>query len=432
VGVVLATQNPVDLDYKGLANAGTWLIGRLQTERDKMRVIEGLESALAGGADNLDRAAIDRLLSNLTSRVFLMRNVHDDRPVLFQSRWALSYLRGPLTLAEIRTLMSARRQVASAPAVAPAGATPAAATGARPPIGGEINEQFLRSTAGAAPFYQPRIAGITRLHFVDARAGIDSWRETAYVAPLSLDGQEVLWNESSTLDDFRTRFEAAPAANARYAEPPAAATRAASYRAWGKSLEAHLYQHARLEVLTCEELELSSRAGESEGDFRARLSQALREKRDDAVADLRARYQPRLATLQDRIRRAEERVAREQSQYSQQKMQSAISIGATVLGALLGSRRISSGTLGRATTAARSAGRMGREKEDVDRAAEGAEVLKQRLTALAAECEQEVTALQAKLDPQAIAIRRTHVGARKSDIEVTRVLLLWVPQSSGG
>ena len=108
-------------------------------------------------------------------------------------------------------------------------------------------------------------------------------------------------------------------------------------------------------------------------------------------------------------------------------MQSAISIGATVLGALLGSRRISTGTLGRATTAARSAGRIGREMGDVTRAEESAEVLKQRLAALGAECEQEVSALQAKLDPQTIAIRKTQVGARKSDIEVTRVLLLWVP-----
>ena len=124
-------------------------------------------------------------------------------------------------------------------------------------------------------------------------------------------------------------------------------------------------------------------------------------------------------------------MSREQSQYSQQKMQSAISIGATVLGALLGSRRLGTGTLGRATTAARSAGRMGREKEDVDRAEESADVLRQRVAALMAECEQEVTALQAKLDPQTIAIRKVQVGARKSDIEVTRVMLLWVPVDPG-
>jgi hypothetical protein len=112
-------------------------------------------------------------------------------------------------------------------------------------------------------------------------------------------------------------------------------------------------------------------------------------------------------------------------------MQSAISLGATVLGALFGSRRLGTGTLGRATTAARSAGRMGREKADVDRAEEGADVLRQRLAAFTAECEQAIAALQARLDPQAIAIRKVQVGARKSDIDVTRIVLLWVPARSG-
>jgi hypothetical protein len=434
VGVVLATQNPVDLDYKGLANAGTWLIGRLQTERDKMRVIEGLESALASGSGGLERGDIDRLLSNLTSRVFLMRNVHDDRPVLFQSRWALSYLRGPLTLAEIRTLMAARRQVATAtqgPVTSPAEISAASAS-ARPPLGGEIAEQFLKPVnASAQPaLYEARIVGRARLHFVDARAGVDVWREAAYVAPLSRDG-EVAWSESRVLDDYANRVDSSPAAGARYAQLPAAATRAASYRAWSQSLESHLYQHARLDVLICDELELASRPEESEGDFRARLSQALREKRDAAVAELRARVQSRVTSLQDRVRRAEERVSREQSQYSQRKMQSAISIGATVLGALLGSRRLGSGTLGRATTAARSAGRMGHEKEDVERAEEGADVLRQRLAALLAEVEREVTALQAKLDPQRIVIRKVQVGVRKSDVEVQRAFLLWVPVDPG-
>ena len=94
LGVVLATQNPVNLDYKGLSNAGTWFVGRLQTERDKARVMDGLEGASAGA---FDRAETDRLLSGLATRTFLMSNAHDDAPALFQTRWALSYLCGPLT-----------------------------------------------------------------------------------------------------------------------------------------------------------------------------------------------------------------------------------------------------------------------------------------------------------------------------------------------
>ena len=133
IGVVLATQNPVDLDYKGLGNAGTWFIGRLQTERDQQRVIDGLLGTEA--ARGLDRGQLSNMMGNLAQRAFVMRNVHDDAPTLFRTRWAMSYLRGPLTLAEIRRLEQPRGEpkqapgatAAEAPAAAHGGPLPAAA-----------------------------------------------------------------------------------------------------------------------------------------------------------------------------------------------------------------------------------------------------------------------------------------------------------------
>ena len=117
LGVVLTTQNPVDLDYKGLANTGTWFLGRLQTERDKQRVLEGLEGAAATQSAKFDRKQMGELLAGLTSRVFLMNNVHEDAPVVLESRWAMSYLRGPLTREQIKVLMKDRRpQTVTAPA----------------------------------------------------------------------------------------------------------------------------------------------------------------------------------------------------------------------------------------------------------------------------------------------------------------------------
>ena len=121
LGIVLATQNPVDLDYKGLANAGTWFLGRLQTERDKARVLEGLESASAAAHAEFDKGEIDKLLSGLSQRIFLMHNVHEDAPVVFESRWAMSYLRGPLTRDQIKRLMDGKRPAASGAPRAPSG-----------------------------------------------------------------------------------------------------------------------------------------------------------------------------------------------------------------------------------------------------------------------------------------------------------------------
>jgi hypothetical protein len=155
IGVVLATQNPVDLDYKGLGNAGTWFIGRLQTERDKARVIEGLLGGDASGG--LDKAGFEALMSNLTQRTFLMRNVHDDAPVLFRTRWALSYLRGPLTLAEIqRVTPRGKAATTDAPAAAAAAGGASSATAAasapgtarRPLVQHGVTERFLAAGAG--------------------------------------------------------------------------------------------------------------------------------------------------------------------------------------------------------------------------------------------------------------------------------------------
>src|SRR5215208_2056764 len=198
VGVVLATQNPVDIDYKALSNAGTWFVGRLQTERDQMRVLDGLEGASAKGGVPFDRQATGRVLSGLATRVFLMHNVHEDAPEVFESRWALSYLRGPLTRSQIKILMDPRRagfaasdagagiQAASAPVSntgAPASeqrATTAVATerardrkaGGQPPVLPPDIQQFFGPAPGTAT-YTPMLLGAAEVGFTDAKCGVD-------------------------------------------------------------------------------------------------------------------------------------------------------------------------------------------------------------------------------------------------------------------
>ena len=158
--MVLATQNPADLDYKGLSNTGTWFIGRLQAERDKLRVLEGLDSAAAAQSARFDRQEMDRILSGLGKRTFLMHNVHEDHPQVFQVRWALSYLRGPLTRQQIKQLMD---PVRPAPAEAPP--RPRAATGRSPP------RNRLRRRTQRAPVASPRGAPVLRPAARQATAG---------------------------------------------------------------------------------------------------------------------------------------------------------------------------------------------------------------------------------------------------------------------
>jgi hypothetical protein len=434
LGCVLATQNPVDLDYKGLANCGTWLIGRLQTERDKARVIEGLESALAG-TGSMDRSTLDKLMSALTQRVFLMRNVHQDAPYLMKSRWALSFLRGPLTGPEITRVMAGKRGAAApastptaAPSAAPAATSAAAPVTARPAIPGDVTEYFLEGRSGQpAAEHRPMVMGLAKLHFVDVKLGLDQWDTTAWLAPLGDDGKSVDWAAGSAHPDLKARLSKSPATGAAFADLPGAAMRAANYAAWGKTLTSHLYEQARAEVFFCDAIKLASAPGEDEAQFRMRLAQSLREKRDEAVEALRRKVAPKLATLQDRVARAEDKVQREQAQLSQQKMNTAVSVGAGILGALFGRKAVSVGTIGRASSAARSASRIGRESQDVARADESLEVVRQRLADLQAESESEIAALAASFEGEAVALREVSVTPRKSDISVGQVALVWAP-----
>jgi DNA helicase HerA-like ATPase len=432
LGCVLATQNPVDLDYKGLANCGTWFIGRLQTERDKLRVIEGLLSSTASGDGN-DRASLEALMSNLTQRVFLLRNVHDDGPVLMKSRWAMSYLRGPLTGAEIARVMAGRKQLkglASEPL--PVKPTTDAPPAQRPVLGAGINEYFVQASQGSGPVvYKPMIAGFGKLHFVDAKLALDEWQTSGWLAPLDDGGGNASWVDATTEPQLKSRLTSAPLPDSEYAELPAKALRAESYAAWAKSLQAHLYETARTRVLMSDALKVASKPGETEGDFRARLALASRERRDAAVVELRKKWQPKLTQLQDQLRRAQEKREREQSQLSQQRMQTAVNIGSSILGALLGRKAVSATNLGRVGSAARSASRWGRESKDVARAEETIETLQQRLADAQREGEAEIARLEGSLDASNIDLRAVEVPARKSEIAVGEVALVWVPWRKG-
>ncbi|MDD4018719.1 MAG: DUF87 domain-containing protein [Kiritimatiellae bacterium] len=434
LGVVLSTQNPVDLDYKGLANCGTWFIGRLQTERDKMRVIEGLEGAAASTGAGFDRAQTEKLLAGLSNRVFLMRNVHEDAPALFQTRWAMSYLRGPMTLPQLAAFTHAA-DAPDAP-TGPGDSEPHRNTdaprssSAHPVLPPDVPVFYQRpkDTNGAIT-YKPRVVGISKLHFVDAKAALDTWLSCTHLAPFSEDGREAAWEEAAAQrSEFASeQLDRQPLPASSFSELPASASNPKSYMAWARSLEDSLYQNFTLDLLTYPELKLSAQPGESLGDFRVRVSQLLRERRDSELATLKARYAPKLQTLTDQLRRATERVEREKAQAGQQKINTVLSVGATLLGAFLGRGIARVGTVGRAATAMKSASRIGKESADVARASESVEVVQERLNALQAQFDQEAATLKEDVAPDLLNIQKRPIRPRKSDISIGTVGLWWTP-----
>ena len=444
LGVVLATQNTVDLDYKGLGNAGTWFLGRLQTERDKARVLDGLEGAAAGA---LDRDAADRTLSSLGKRVFLLHDVHAAGPITFQTRWAMSYLRGPLSREQIKILATPARDPAwknlpkgvrpgSDPSadrvtqvVASGGAAETRVSSTRPVLPPDVTEYFIPG-GGSTPQYRPVALGVARISFTDAKLKIDEARDIVAAAPIRDGAVAVDWQEATMLDVPAADLETRPADGATFAPLPKAAMAAKSYTAWQKGFVAWLAQSQKLELYRHAGLKLTSTAGESERDFRIRVQGAQREARDAAVEELRRKFAEKRARLEEKIRRAEHGVQREQEQASQATLQSGVSIAATVFGALLGRKSISTSTLGRATTAARGIGRASKERDDIKRAQENAEVAKKGLEELDAQIAEETAAIAARFDADASRLETVSLAPKRGQVLVQFVALGWDPSAA--
>ena len=455
LGVVLATQNPVDLDYKGLSNTGTWFLGRLQTERDKMRVLEGLEGASAQTGASFDRGKMERLLAGLGSRVFLMNNVHEDAPEVFTTRWAMSYLRGPLTRNQIKKLVhqdgavttpneqftptyaSTSQQTAPIPMAGniqrPAAAPVAKEQVALPTasIPGDVKQNFLdvaiRLGSNDRLVYRPALLGMGRMHFVKSTYKVDTWVEKTFLVHAT--GDELpaeIWDDAEVIQD-QLEFVSKPEANGEFSTISDDMEQKKSYSTWEKELKEFMYRGQDMPIWKCGDLKVYSQPGETEGDFRVRLEQFASEKRDTETEKLRKRFASKFKTLEGRIQRAIDKVEVQKSQYKQRKMDTVLSFGSSILGAVLGRKKVSATNVGRAATSMRSLGRASREKGDIGRAEQSLEQLREDKIQLEEEFQEAVDELAIKLDAEALGLEELFVRPRKSDISVEKFGVLWLP-----
>ncbi|HET9868064.1 MAG TPA: ATP-binding protein, partial [Nitrospira sp.] len=433
LGVVLATQNPVDLDYKGLANTGTWFIGRLQTERDKARVLEGLDGASVSAGKTFDKSRMEQTLAGLGSRIFLMHNVHEDEPVVFETRWSLSYLRGPLTRSQIKTLMDPRRTESHASkAASQAGDSARQSTlESRPIVDPEV-AQFFVPLRGRRPddtrlVYVPMVLGAGQVRFVDGKNGIETTRDFHILAAVT-DGAVALdWEQGAATRVSPADLEQTPEEEAQFAPVPLSATKAKSYDLWKKEFAGWLFRTQQLELFRSPTSNEVSRPGESERDFRVRLHQAGRERRDQHIESLRRKYAPKIAALQERVRRADQQREKQEVESRSSQVQAAISVGASILGAFLGRKTVSAANIGRATTAIRGAGRVLKESRDVNMAEENVAALKQQLADLEAQFGSERDALTAATDPLQEKLQSIPLRPTKANVTVRLVALAWTP-----
>lgn len=464
LGIVLATQNPVDLDYKGLSNTGTWFLGRLQTERDKMRVLEGLEGASIQAGSTFDKARMEATLAGLGSRVFLMNNVHEDQPVVFQTRWALSYLRGPLTRMQIQQLMASRKQAATAastaadaaadsppmsqssppseadafaellPAGAPrqtASAASAASTGASGPlIPSEVRQVYLPASAAAEGErieYRPALLGGGRLHYVRVGYQVDEWQAVQLLAELGQPPAADPWQKSRRFDCDAKSLSRQPPAGAEHAAAAVELARLSSYRSWQKQLKDYLYRELPGVVWKCAELKQFSQLNEPEADFRIRIAQLARERRDEEIEALRDKYASQLRTLEGRLTAARQARDKQQAQYDRAKYDSVLSVGSSLIGALFGRKLMSRTNVSKATTGARSIGRAAEQRGDIAAAEEKIEAVEAQLKELEQRFEQDAQSLEARYHPEALNLEPLSLAPRKSDMQLQPLVVAWRP-----
>lgn len=417
LGVVLCTQNPVDLDYKGLSNCGTWFIGKLQTERDKARVLEGLKVASNG---ELEANSLEKMLALTGKRIFIMRSIHEKDPILFETRWTLSYLRGPLTLNQIAAFKQTTETLPPTKASIPSYTASSTNKANVPP---SITEYFVHPPNATAPVhYNPRLGGIAKIHFVDSKNKIDIWQDIYFAVPAEDDGNTVPWDTAKNFRDLKDYLQKAPVPGSSFATLPSGLMQEKNYSQFAKQLAISLYQNRSLTFYQSTNPNIISKEGESESDFRQRIALERHGNQDEHLKKIREKYAAKIATLNDRIERAKGRVQQKQQKAWTQKIQTVISFGSTILDAILG-RKLTKGTISQTGTSLRRATQMSRDSQDATLAENEVANYQKQLQDLETQMNDEIAGLNPLGDD--LHINTLTLRPRKSDITIEKIALVW-------
>ena len=447
VGVVLSTQNPVDVDYKALSNAGTWMIGRLQTDQDKKRLLDGM-SAASGG---VDVEQIGEVIAGLAKREFVLRRAGKDQPEVFTTRWAMSYLRGPLTRDQIATLMASQKTNTGVaePGAASQGGSSQSEAEASPSIENDESAVLPEVAAGVAVRWadvaSPWLAAIGG----DPRA---ARREAAIVARVALryddtkaelvhdeEYEAVIFPLAEPVDatrsvavDYDDRDLRADAPNPCVYRLPTVAVREKTF--WSRverDLLDWLVRSRTVDLQSNRQLKMFGRPGESVADFTTRCLSAANDLADKETATLRDKYADKVTRLQSQIQAAEDRSEILTTEREGRRSEEMLSTAGSILGGLLGGRRSRGGLLGsilgKAGSAAGRRSRTASAGDRVDAAHNKVEGLHRQLEDLEAELTQEVTEIDAKWMAAAKDISTLPVSLERTDVNVTQLALVWIP-----
>ena len=413
VGVVLSTQNPVDLDYKGLSNIGTWFIGRLQTTQDIERVIDGLGGKIGS---NFEKSEIKTLLANLKKRTFFLKSAHLDDIRLFTTRWVLSYLKGPLKKDEIASLMASQKAQQSLETKNTENMVRNPDTlGSFQNIDASIPQYYEPDPSQQNVFF-PTLEAKSTVHFFHQSKGIDEEKELVLSLELDAHMQQLTWGNATAQElDFTKLPHTAPQ-GAQFYDLPKIILEDKGLKHAIRALKEYLYQEEGLKLFRCRSPKLESKVSESRSDFIVRVQDILQEKKEEAIEKLKTRYASKEKVLQDRLLRAQERVKKEAADSTS----SMIEMGISVLGALFG--KASPTKIGRAVS---KGGRILKEHGEMSRAEERVVKIEDDINALNDELEDKIDNLNEKYDIERCEIETFKIKPRRTDIDVQICAIVW-------
>jgi len=413
VGIILSTQNPIDLDYKGLSNIGTWFIGRLQTTQDIDRVIDGLGGKIGS---SYDKSEIRQLLSNLQKRTFFLKSAHLDDIRLFSTRWVMSYLKGPLKKTEISLLMKAQKeaqniQEESIDTLVRKGE----ARGSIQHIDSSIPQYYEPDIMGKQVF-SPLLSAKSSIHFYSQRRGIDEERNVILSLMLEGDEQHIAWDEAREEEDDFTNLPHNAPKNATFHTLPKVILEDKGLKKAIRELKDMLYKEKYLELYRCKSPKMESKVSESHADFIVRVQDSLNDKKEEQIEKLKTRYAGKEKTLQNRLDRAKEHIAKESSDSTS----SMIEAGIAVIGALFG--RTSPTKIGRAVN---KGSKILKERGEMSRAEERLADIQADIETLEYELEDKIDLLNEKFSIDNCEIESFKIKPRKTDIDVEVCAIVW-------
>ena len=411
IGVVLSTQNPVDIDYKGLSNIGTWFVGKLQTKQDIEKVVDSL-------SDGEDKKEVAEKIANLKGRHFYLKNVHEDDVREFYTRWVLSYLKGPMTKDDIRRLMKDKKtEVQETPAVTE---TSDIDGGMKPIVSKKIKEYFNDTNINSDDPFYPYIYANAKVRFYNQKRGIDFEEEFDYKLELYEGMNTIDWEEA--VEERPANLSRKYKSSAKFAKLPEIVENASSLKEFERKLKDYLYHNKKIELFACKKLKMESKLGESEEDFRTRVDGVLKDKKEAEIEKIEKKYKTKFERLQDKLQRLEIKLEKEKSDVSSKTTDTLLDIGMGILGALFG-RKSSAVTKG--ASALKKGGRIVKEKRDVEAVEMQIEEVKEDIKNLKEELEAEIEKIEEKYDPSNYEIEPVSIKPRRSDVSVEDIALLW-------